>query len=142
MFTAIGVGAKFSLVFAVLISAINLTIGAVYGAIQGYYGGAIDMVLDAITDVLSGVPFIVVATLFQLHLAQKVGVLVSFLFAFVLTGWISMAALTRKQFYRFKGQEYVLAAKTLGASDKRLMFKHIFPNSIGTIITSCAFPIC
>lgn len=141
LFCAIGTGARFSLVFAVIVSAINLTIGAIYGAIQGYYGGAIDMVLDAITDVLSGVPFIVVATLFQLHLAQKVGVLVSFLFAFVLTGWIGMAALTRKQFYRFKGQEYILAAKTLGASDKRLMFKHIFPNSLGTIVTSCALVI-
>ncbi len=141
LFTGIGVGARFSLIFAVIVSAINLSIGAVYGAIQGYYGGVIDMVLDRISDILSGVPFIVVTTLFQLHLAQKVGILPSFLFAFVLTGWIGMAALTRKQFYRFKGQEFVLAARTLGASDWRLMFKHIFPNSLGTIITSCALVI-
>jgi len=59
----------------------------------------------------------------------------------VLTGWISMAALTRKQFYRFKGLEFVMAARTLGASDGRLMFKHIFPNALGTIITSCALVI-
>ena len=52
-----------------------------------------------------------------------------------------MAALTRKQFYRFKSQEFVMAARTLGASDKRLMFKHIFPNAIGTIITSVALII-
>ena len=141
LFTAIGLGARFSLIFAILVSAINLSIGAVYGSIQGYYGGAIDMTLDRICDVLSGVPFVVVTTLFQLHLAQKVGVVVSFLFAFVLTGWIGMAALTRKQFYRFKGQEFVMAARTLGASDARLMFKHIFPNAIGTIITSCALVI-
>ncbi|MBO5779408.1 MAG: ABC transporter permease subunit [Clostridia bacterium] len=141
MFTAIGVGARFSLIFAVIVSAINLTIGAIYGAIQGYYGGMLDMVLDRISDILSGVPFVVVTTLFQLHLAQKVGIVPSFLFAFVLTGWIGMAALTRKQFYRFKSQEFVLAARTLGASDWRLMFKHIFPNSLGTIITSCALVI-
>ena len=141
IFTAIGIGARFSLIFAIIVSAINLTIGAIYGAIQGYYGGAVDMILDRIADILSGVPFIVVTTLFQLHLAQKVGILPSFLFAFVLTGWLSMAALTRKQFYRFKGQEFVLAARTLGASDWRLMFKHIFPNSLGTIITSCALVI-
>ncbi|MBQ2733813.1 MAG: ABC transporter permease [Clostridia bacterium] len=141
LFCAIGVGARFSLVFAVLVSAINLTIGAVYGSIQGYYGGMIDMILDRISDILSGVPFTVVAILFKLHLAEKVGVVASFLFAFVMTGWIGMAALTRKQFYRFKGQEYILAAKTLGASDKRLMFKHIFPNSLGTIITSCVLVI-
>lgn len=141
LFSAIGIGARFSIVFAILVSAINLTIGAVYGAIQGYYGGWIDMILDRISDILSGIPFMVVATLFQLHLARKVGVLVSFLFAFVLTGWIGMAALTRKQFYRFKSQEFVMAARTLGASDKRLMFKHIFPNGLGTIITSCALVI-
>ena len=63
------------------------------------------------------------------------GIVPSFLFAFVLTGWIGMAALTRKQFYRFKSQEFVMAARTLGASDGRLMFRHVFPNAIGTIIT-------
>lgn len=141
LFMAIGVGARFSLVFAVLVSAINLFIGTMYGAVQGYYGGKIDMTLDRIVDVLSGLPFIVCVTLFQLHLGNKVGVVPAFLFAYVLTGWIGMSALVRKQFYRFKGQEYVLAARTLGASDKRLMFKHIFPNSLGTIVTSCALVI-
>ena len=141
LFCAIGAGARFSLAFALIVSAINLTIGAIYGAIQGYYGGYVDLFMDRISDILSGVPFVVVTTLFQLHLSQKVGAVGSFLFAFVLTGWIGMAALTRKQFYRFKGQEFVMAARTLGASDRRLMFKHIFPNAIGTIITSIALVI-
>ena len=141
IFCGIGVGARFSILFAILVSAINLTIGAIYGALQGYYGGWVDMLLDRIADILYDVPFVVVTTLFQLHLASKVGVVPSFLFAFVLTGWIGMAALTRRQFYRFKGQEFVLAARTLGASDRRLMFKHIFPNGIGSIITSCALVI-
>ena len=141
MFTAIGMGARFSLIFAILVSVITLTMGAIIGAIQGYYGGWVDMIIDRTTDILSGLPFIVCTTLFQLHFAESVGVVGAFLFAYVLTGWIGMAALTRKQFYRFKGQEYVMAARTLGASDKRLMFKHIFPNAIGTIITSCVLTI-
>ena len=141
LFAAIGVGARFSIIFAILVSAINPTIRAVYRAIQGYYGGRVDLVMDRVSDILSGMPFIVCCTLFQLHLSQKVGVVPAFLFAFVLTGWIGMAALTGKQFYRFKGQEFVLAARTLGASDRRLMFKHIFPNALGTIITSCALII-
>ncbi len=141
IFCAIGVGARFSIVFAIVVSAINLIIGAIYGAIQGYYGGAIDLVLDRISDVLSGVPQIVVITLFQYHLGKSFGPLPAFLFAFILTGWIGMAALTRKQFYRFKSQEHILAARTLGASDWRLMFKHIFPNALGTIVTSCALII-
>ena len=141
LFTAIAVGARFSLVFALFVSAINLFIGAIYGAIQGYYGGLIDLLLDRVSDVLSGVPMIVVVTLFNLHLAEKVGEIGAFLLAFIATGWIGMAALTRKQFYRFKSQEHILAARTLGASDKRLMFKHIFPNALGTIVTSCALVI-
>ena len=141
IFSSIGIGARFSIIFAIIVSAINLFIGAIYGAIEGYYGGAIDMTMERISEILGGLPFVVCTTLFQLHLAQKVGVVPSFLFAFVLTGWLGMAALTRKQFYRFKNREFVLAARTLGASDKRLMFKHIFPNSLGTIITSCALVI-
>ena len=86
-------------------------------------------------------PFIIVATLFQIHLAAKVGAVPSLLFAFVLTGWIGTAARVRTQFYRFKNQEYVMAARTLGARDSRIIWKHIFPNSLGTIITSCALVI-
>ncbi len=141
IFTRLAAAARFSFMLSILVSAINLTIGAIYGAIQGYYGGAIDMVMDRISDVLNGVPFMVVTTLFQLHLAKQVGPVVALLFAFVLTGWIGMAARVRMQFYRFKGQEYILAARTLGARDTRLMFKHIFPNSLGTIITGSVLAI-
>lgn len=141
LFSAIGIGARFSLLFALAVSVINLAVGMIYGAIQGYYGGNVDLLLDRFADILSGMPFIVVATLFSLHLSNKVGVVGSFLFAFVLTGWIGTASLTRKQFYRFKGQEFVLAARTLGASDARLIWRHIFPNALGTLITSCALII-
>ena len=141
IFTRLASGARFSFLLAIGISAINLFIGAIYGAIEGYYGGAIDLVMERVSDVLSGVPFMVVTTLFQLHLAKQVGPVWSLLFAFVLTGWIGMAARVRMQFYRFKGQEYILAARTLGARDSRLMFKHIFPNSLGTIITGTVLVI-
>ncbi len=141
IFTLLGSGARLSFLLAIFVSAINLTIGAFYGAVEGYYGGAVDMILERVSDVLSGVPFIVVATLFNLHLAKIVGPLVSLLFAFVTTGWIGMASRVRMQFYRFKGQEYILSARTLGASDFRIMFKHIFPNAIGTIITGSILSI-
>ena len=139
--TRLASGARFSFLLAISVSAINLFIGAIYGAIEGYYGGAIDLIMERISDILSGVPFIVVTSLFQLHLSRKVGVVPALLFAFVLTGWIGMASRVRMQFYRFKNQEYILAARTLGASDFRLMFKHIFPNAIGTIITGSVLVI-
>ena len=134
-------GIKLSLLVAVCVSVINFVIGALYGAVEGYYGGWVDIFMDRISEILGGVPFIVVATLFQIHLSQKVGPVVSLLFAFVLTGWLGTAYRVRTQFYRFKNQEYVLAARTLGARDRRIIWKHIFPNSLGTIITSSALVI-
>lgn len=128
-------GARLSFLLAFAVSIINFFIGVIYGAIEGYYGGTADLVMERIVDVLNSVPFIVVATLFQLHLADKVGAVPSLLFAFVLTGWIGIAYRVRTQFYRFKNSEYVLAARTLGAKDRRLIFRHILPNSLGTIIT-------
>ena len=141
IFTLLSNGARLSFILAISVSAINLFLGAIYGAIEGYYGGTIDLIMERVSDVLSGVPFMVVATLFNLHLAAKVGTLACLLFAFVLTGWIGMASRVRMQFYRFKGQEYVLSARTLGAKDARIMFKHIFPNAIGTIITGSVLSI-
>ena len=141
IFTCLAVGARLSLLLAICVATINFILGVIYGSIEGYYGGAVDMIMERISDVLADVPFMVVATLFQLHLADKVGVVPSLLFAFVLTGWVGTAARVRTQFYRFKGQEYVLAARTLGASDRRLIFKHIFPNSLGTIITGAVMTI-
>ena len=134
-------GIQLSLLVAVCVAAINFVIGAAYGATAGYYGGTTDLVMCRITDILSGVPFIVVATLFQIHLAKKVGPIPSLLFAYVLTGWIGTSERVRTQFYRFKNQEYVMAARTLGARDRRIIWKHIFPNTLGTIITSSALAI-
>lgn len=139
--TCLAVGARLSFLLAISVSLINFMIGGIYGAIEGYYGGTADMVMERISDILYDVPFMVVATLFQLHLAKQAGVLGSLLFAYVMTGWVGMAARVRMQFYRFKGQEYVLAARTLGARDRRLIFKHIYPNSLGTIITGSVLAI-
>ena len=133
--TCLASGARLSFLLSLSVSLINFCIGMVYGAIEGYYGGKTDLFMERIADILAAVPFIVVATLFQLHLAQKAGPVLSLLFAFVLTGWIGIASRVRTQFYRYKNAEYVLAARTLGASDRRLILRHILPNAIGTIIT-------
>ena len=138
LFVCIASGTRFSLILAMGIALINLVLGAVYGAIEGYYGGTADLLMERFSDILSGVPFMVVTVLFQLHLADKVGAIGALIFAFILTGWIGTASTVRMQFYRFKNREYVLAARTLGARDRRLIMKHIFPNAVGTIITGAA----
>jgi len=140
IFTCLASGARFSFIFAILVAVVNMLVGAIYGSIEGYYGGKIDLVMERISDILSAVPSMIVITLLKYHMGGSSHILILFL-AFFLTGWIGMASTTRMQFYRFKNQEYVLAARTLGAKDRRLMFKHIFPNAIGTLVTSCALII-
>ncbi len=140
IFTCLSSGARFSFLFAIAVAVVNLFVGAIYGSIAGYYGGKIDLIMERITDILGAVPTMIIITLLKLHMGSSSQALVLFI-AFFMTGWIGMSATTRMQFYRFKNQEYVLAARTLGAKDRRLMFKHIFPNAIGTLVTSCALVI-
>ena len=129
---------KNSLLLALVTSAICIVIGLIWGSISGYFGGWVDLIMERITDILSGVPWIVVMTLVMLLLGRNI---VTFGIAIVLTGWIGTASRTRSQFYRFKGREYVLASRTLGASDMRLIFRHILPNGLGTIVTSSVLMI-
>lgn len=138
--THLATGARFSFIFAIAVAVVNLFVGAIYGAIEGYYGGKADMIMERISEILSAVPSMIIITLLKLHLGTSSHIVILFI-AFFLTGWIGMAGTTRMQFYRFKNQEYVLAARTLGAKDRRLMWKHIFPNALGTLVTSCALVI-
>jgi len=125
-------GLRTSLILGVLAAAINISFGLVWGSVSGYFGGWTDILMERFTEILGGMPWIVVMTLCILTLGQNFW---TFLLALCLTGWLGVSAEAREQFYRFKGREYVLASRTLGASDARLIFKHILPNGIGTIVT-------
>lgn len=127
-----------SLLVATIATVVSLAIGLVWGAIAGYFGGTTDIVMERITDIISGIPWIVMMTLVILLLGNNI---VTFAIALCMTDWIGPAATTRTQFYRFKGREYVLASRTLGASDWRLIFQHILPNGLGTIVTSVVLMI-
>lgn len=129
---------KTSLLIAIISSAVCLAVGLVWGSVSGYFGGNVDIVMERITDIINGVPWIVMMTLIILLLGNNV---VTFAIALIMTGWIGTATRTRMQFYRFKGREYVLASRTLGASDARLIFKHILPNGLGTIVTGSVLMI-
>ena len=140
IFACLAYGARFSFIFAIIVAVSNFLVGVVWGSISGYFGGRTDLFMERITDVLGAVPSMIVITLLKYHMGSSSQTIILFI-SFFATGWIGMAHLTRMQFYRFKNQEYVLAARTLGATDRRVMFKHIFPNGLGTIVTSCALII-
>ena len=140
IFTCLSYGARFSFVFATIVAVVNFIVGVIYGSIAGYFGGKVDLFMERFSEILGSVPTMIVITLLKYHMGSSTHILVLFI-AFFATGWIGMAGTTRMQFYRYKNQEYVLAARTLGASDTRVMFKHIFPNGLGTIVTSMALVI-
>ena len=131
-------GARISLLIAFFSVLTNVFIGVIYGSVAGYYGGRIDMFLTHFAEVLDGLPYIVVTILFMILFGSG---MVSIILALTITGWIGTSRLIRAQFYRFKGREYVLAARTLGVPDKTLIFRHILPNCVGPLITRAMIAI-
>ena len=138
MFRYVFEGLFYSLALGVITFIICFLFGLLWGAVSGYFGGAVDLVMERVTDILAGIPWIVLMTIIVLKWNSN---LLTFAIALCLTGWIGTAATTRTQFYRFRGREYVLASRTLGASDARLITKHILPNAMGTIITGAVLMI-
>lgn len=147
VFYRLGVGTLFSLGLGILVSLVNFIIGLIYGAIEGYYGGKADLIMQRISDILAAIPSTILLVIFNVYFNNLHGISSSFavvlgLFvAFILTGWISVSSTTRMQFYRFKNKEYVLASRYLGAKDHQLIFRHILPNALGTLITSTVLMI-
>lgn len=131
-------GARISLLIAFISVITNLVIGVIYGSVAGYYGGKVDMFMTHFAEVLDGLPYIVVTILFMLLFGAG---MFSIILALTVTGWIGTARLTRAQFYRYKGREYVLAARTMGIPDRRLIFRHVLPNTIGPLITRAMIAI-
>lgn len=131
-------GLRTSLLLGLVTFLICFSFGLVWGSISGYFGGSVDIVMERFVEILSGIPTTILLTLFILNWGSNFGI---FLLAMCMTGWIGVSGRTRTQFYRFKGREYILASRTLGSSDFRLIFKHILPNAMGTIITSSVLMI-
>lgn len=136
--TRIWEGTRISLYIAFLAATIDLIIGVIYGSVSGFYGGRLDNVMQRIIEVLVGIPGLIINIM--LILILKPGIM-SITLAMVIAGWITMARIVRGQTLKLKGQEFILASRTLGASNKRLIFKHLLPNMLGPIIVSTTFTI-
>ncbi len=138
LFARTWTGTRISLYVALLAILIDTIIGMSYGLVSGYFGGAVDMVMQRIVEILSTIPTTVIVTL--LIVVLKPG-LTSITIALVITEWIGMSRVARAQMLKLKEQEFVLASKTLGASNFAVIFKDILPNVFGQIIVMCMFTI-
>lgn len=131
-------GARISLSIGLVTAVVSSVIGVVYGGISGFFGGRVDMVLMRIVDILIGVPSLLYIILLMMFLGDS---LQSILMALCLTAWIGTARIARSQVLTLKNQEFSLAAQAIGASDARILFRHLIPNSIGPLIVTVTFII-
>lgn len=129
-------GARISLLIGFVAAAINMVIGVVYGGLSGYFGGRVDMILMRVVDIMIGVPDLLYIILVMMFLGNSIQ---SILIALCLTSWIGTARIVRSQVVTLKHQEYALAARSIGSSNLRILFKHLIPNSIGPIIVTVTF---
>ena len=133
IFVRVMYGARVSLSIGFATAAINLVIGILYGGISGYVGGKVDMVMMRIVDIIYAVPSLIYVVLILLVFGDSIG---SMMLAICLTSWIGMARQVRAQIMSLKEMEFSLAAKVIGASNSRILIRHLVINALGPIIVS------
>lgn len=138
IFTRVWMGTRISLYIALAAVIIDMFIGLSYGMISGYFGGAVDTVMQRFAEIINGIPSLVVVTLLIIVLRPG---LQTITLALAITGWIGMSRIARAQVLKLKEQEYVMASRTLGAGNFRLIFKEMLPNMFGPVITNTMFSI-
>lgn len=147
-------GARVSLLVGLFASLIVLVIGLLYGSISGYFGGRVDLIMMRIVDIIYSLPDTLMVILLSVVLGQTIGPviqgtvlasignnMISLFVVFGLLYWVGMARLVRGQILSIKNNEYVLAAKAMGAKPRRITRKHILPNCMSVIIISVALQI-
>ena len=151
------VGSRISLLVGLVASAIVLIIGSIYGAVSGFFGGWVDTIMMRIVDIIYTIPDILLIVLLSFALKAPIAKLavrkgfgwiqvmgpnlISIFIVFALLYWVGMARIVRGQILTLKQNEYVTAAKALGASNARIIRKHLLTNCIGTLIVTTTLQI-
>jgi oligopeptide transport system permease protein len=138
MFVRVLYGARISLAVGFVASFINLTVGVLYGGIAGFAGGRVDNIMMRIVDIFYSVPMVLYVILLMVVIGPG---LKSIFIALGLIYWVDMARIVRGQILSLKEQEFVLAARALGASPTRILLRHLIPNCIGPIIVTVSMNI-
>lgn len=131
-------GARISLTVGYVASILNLVVGVLYGGISGYFGGRVDNIMMRIVEIVYAIPMMIYVILFMVIMGTG---LKSIIIALAVSYWATMARIVRGQVMSLKEQEFVLAAKTLGASPMRIILKHLIPNCMGSIIVTLTLTI-
>ena len=138
MFVRVMYGARISLAVGLMASLINLTIGVIYGSISGFVGGRTDDVMMRIVDTIRSVPTMIYVILLMVVVGPG---LKSIFITLGINYWTNMARIVRAEIMRVKNEEFVLAARVIGASPARMLLRHLIPNAMGPILVTLTFCI-
>jgi microcin C transport system permease protein len=129
-------GLRISMLFGLILSVLSIVFGVIIGGIQGYYGGKIDLIGQRFIEIWSGLPLLFIIITIADFISPS---FLSLLIIMLLFSWISVSSLVRTEFLRVRNFEFVSVAKIMGASDLRIIFKHILPNAIISTISTFPF---
>ncbi len=138
IFVRVLYGARISLAVGFMASFINLFIGVIYGGIAGFSGGKIDNFMMRIVDVIYSVPVMIYVILIMVVVGSG---LKSIFITLGISYWASMARMVRAEVMRLKNEEFVLAARVIGASNSKILLRHLIPNAMGSILVTLTFSI-
>ena len=146
-------GTRISLMVGLISALIVVVIGIIYGAISGYFGGKVDMIMMRIVDIIYSLPDVLIVILLSVAIKDIISTsknslilrlgpgMISIFIVFGLLYWVGMARQVRGQVLSIKEQEYVLAARAMGAKPAHIIRKHMLPNCVSVIIITAAMQI-
>jgi oligopeptide transport system permease protein len=138
IFTRTWSGGRVSLFIAFAAVFINFVVGIIYGGISGYVGGAVDNVMMRIIEIINGIPYLIIVVLLMMVIPPGAMTMV---IAYATVGWTGMARLVRGQIMSLKQQDYIVAAKVMGARPARIIGKHLLPNTLSVVIVNITLAI-
>ena len=131
-------GARISMLVGIVSSLISLAIGAVYGATSGLIGGKTDNLMMRVVDIIYSLPDLLLIILISVVIGRSIW---GIFLALSMVSWVTIARLVRGEVLKLKEQVFIEAARELGASNLRIIFKHLLPNTLGMIIITLTFRI-
>lgn len=134
MMASVMQGTKSSLIIAITVSVVSTALGAIYGAVSGFYGGWTDTILMRIADLFLTFPIIAIAIMLDSRFQAEASSLWLLILVLAALFWPGAARVIRAQVLSLKEKEFIEAARALGARDRRIIFRHLLPNTLGSII--------
>lgn len=129
-------GIRISLIFGLILTVVSSAIGIFLGALQGYFGGLLDLFFQRFMEIWSGLPILFLLIILSSIIEPGFWIL---LFIILLFSWMHLVGMVRAEFLRLRNYDFVRAAKAMGASDSRIILKHILPNALTSSLATMPF---